>query len=347
MKSRSIVYGLALLLLLLVVMLVLRFPPHRSGQESPATTQNASNVLAGSGPIQNTTVQSSTNVAPPPAGHPIPPSPASRQNPQEVTERFVEGKNVPIEFYGQVIDQDSNALAGVQIEAQVVQLTMPDPAVVEIGSKSIPVERVTGADGRFEINGVQGASFDLDSIKKVGYEAEPTKRGHGPTGGSLDQPVMFKMWSTNIHQQLVTGDKSFPIQPDGRLYFIDLTAGTISETGGGDLKLWVKRPQQIAFGQKYDWSCELDVVNGGLLAEPAGASMNSAPPDGYAPSFQFQQTVGSGWGDTTGPRNFFVRVNGQEYGRISIEMYANYNNQIPGMVHLSYAINPSGSATLR
>jgi len=35
------------------------------------------------------------------------------------------------------------------------------------------------------------------------------------------------MWSTNVHEQLITGGKSFHIEPDGRPYVIDLAKGTL------------------------------------------------------------------------------------------------------------------------
>ena len=61
-----------------------------------------------------------------------------------------------------------------------------------------------------------------------------------------------------------------------------------------------------------------------------------------------RRRIGSGWGDTTGEQRFYVRLNnGQEYGRISIELEAYYNSQIPGMIRLSCTINPSGSRILR
>jgi hypothetical protein len=35
------------------------------------------------------------------------------------------------------------------------------------------------------------------------------------------------------------------------------------------------------------------------------------------------------------------------YGRASIEIMAYYNKQIPGLIHLQYAINPTGSRILK
>jgi hypothetical protein len=264
-------------------------------------------------------------------------------------QQYVEQHNVAVDFYGQFIDQDSNALSDVDIKVTVRHWTMPSPAVLLAGSKDIPLEQKSGTDGRFELTGATGDVFDIQSIQKDGYDVESGKRTFGAVGGSFENPVIFKMWSTNVHEQLITGEKKFPIVPDGRPYVIDLTQGTIAESGAGNLKVWVKRPEQITYGNRYDWSCEMDAINGGLLQESDGnSSMSLAPADGYTPSFQFEQKIGSGWGDSTGAKRFYVTLNnGQAYGRITIELYAYYNDRTPGLIRLSYAINPSGSPILR
>jgi hypothetical protein len=273
----------------------------------------------------------------------------TKSNPQtrvEMLRQSLEMKNVPTDFYGRVVDQDSNSLSGVKIKVNVRhwELTVNDL------SRSISVERETDADGLFHIDGATGDVFDIDYIQKNGYELEPnTKPGYGVIGGSFSDPVIFKMWRSDIHEPLVTGKKSFQIIPDGRTYIIDLSKGTIAESGEGDLKIWAKRPAPIVFGQRYDWSCEIDTVNGGLLQETdVYSSMYLAPADGYTPSFKFEQKIGNGWGDSTGTKRFYVMLkNGQEYGRISIELFAYYNDHILGLIRIEYAINPSGSHILR
>jgi hypothetical protein len=236
---------------------------------------------------------------------------------------------------------------GAKVKVKVRHWTVIVPAPFGASGGMIHVQLETDSGGLFEIRGVTGDGFDVESITKEGYELEPSQRTYGATGGSLAEPVIFKMWSTDIHEKLITGGKSFHIVPDGRPYVIDLTKGTIAESGDGDLKVWVKRPEQITYGKRYDWSCEMDVINGGLLAA-SDSSMYFAPTDGYAPSFQFEQKIGSGWGDTTGPKRFYVRLNnGQMYGRITIELFAYYNDRVPGMIRIQYALNPSGSRILR
>ena len=264
-----------------------------------------------------------------------------------MTKEFVEGKNAPVDFYGQVIDQDSNALSGVDIKVSIRHWTVPDPLVPEIGSKDIQLEQNSDANGRFEIHGETGDGVGV-GLTKDGYEAEPGQRSFGPVGGSFDQPVVFKMWSTNIHEKLITGEKSFHIVPDGRPYFINLTDDTITESGEGDLKVWVQYTNQVVHGQLYDWSSGIEVINGGLLEEPFGSVMYSAPADGYVPSFRLQQQIKGGQSGEIGDRCFYLALkNGQEYGRMNINLYAPYGYISPGLIHISYAINPSGSRILR
>src|ERR1700728_1013329 len=47
-------------------------------------------------------------------------------------QREIDSRNVPIEFYGQFIDQDSNAIPDVNIKVAVVHLTMPDSAMTDL-----------------------------------------------------------------------------------------------------------------------------------------------------------------------------------------------------------------------
>jgi len=266
---------------------------------------------------------------------------------------LVENKNAPINFWGLVADQDGNPLEGVKIAGDTRTWYVTD--TLGFDSRFPKFNTVSDTNGKFEIRDASGDVLAIKSLEKEGYEPEPHALRefgyHTSERFSADpnSPIVFKMWKTNIHEQLITGQKSFQIVPDGRTYLINLTKGMITESGEGDLKVWVKRPGPIVFGQRYDWSCEVDAISGGILQETdVHSSMYSAPVDGYIPAFQFEQKVSSGWGDTTGTKRFYVMLNnGQEYGRISIELFAYYNDHIPGLIRIQYAINPSGSRILR
>jgi hypothetical protein len=346
MRPRFFIFILVIVLLIVVV-LFWRHPAHPSANSEQAQTtgQSTNAPQAQSSPVRN-----APSATPSPSANQ---TIAQKGETPEQAKREIESANLPVDFFGLVIDQNSNPIPGVIIKSGVRHWEMPDishllPGAKILGaSRDIPMEATTGPDGRFELTGASGDVFGV-LLFKDGYDAESEKNGFGAGGNySYENPVVFKMWPTNLHEDLISGKKSFHVVPDGRPYFINLTNSTISESGTGDLKVWIKRPTQITYGSPYDWSCEVDVINGGLQAT-SDYAMWMAPANGYTPSFQFEQSIGSGWGDSTGERRFYVTLNnGQEYGKITIELYAYYNNQIPGLVRLSYAINPSGSRILR
>ncbi len=255
-----------------------------------------------------------------------------------------EAKNIPLDFYGRVVDQDDKPLSKTRIDLRLRHWT------TAYAGNSVPINLETDTSGLFHAHGATGDAFDIESISKADYELEPnTPRGFRAEGGSKDAPVIFKMWRSDVKEQLVEGTKSMALVPDGRVYSIDLKNGTITESGTGDLKVRIQRPAQITLGEKYDWSCQVIAENGGLLEETdAHSSMFMAPTNGYSQSFQFEQKVVGGWGNSTGPKRFFLNLgDGRSFGRISIEIWASYNSLATGRIRIQYVLNPSGSRILR
>ena len=244
MRPRFLIYTLLLASAILVVTFLLRPAKQTALQTAaaPETIQSASNApVSASNVIQNTLSQQTTTS--------ILPENPKEESYQEKTERLVRDANAPYEtpimFYGRVIDQDSNSLPSVKINASIYfeHLFMPTASDdYTITNNLIHPQRETDLDGRFEITGEKGRNLTIESIQKNGYEVEPDYCPHtfGASAGSLENPVVFKMWSTNIHEQLITGEKKFQIVPDGKPYFINLMKGEISQTESGDLKVWVK-----------------------------------------------------------------------------------------------------------
>ena len=261
--------------------------------------------------------------------------------------KMLEAQNKPVELWGKVVDQDGASLSGVTVETEINHFAWPPEQ--NPNGISTKQEITTDADGRFHVSDNSATGIHV-MLQKAGYEQE-SRNGYGSNGqnGRQENPAILKMWNTNTHQHLITGENSFHVIPDGRSYFINLTDDTISESSGGDLKVWIQYTNQVVRGQFYDWSAGMDVINGGLL-ETNSDQMFIAPIDGYVPSFQLKGQIKGGQTGNIGDRRFYVMLkNGREYGRIEIEMVAPYNLSmgIPGMIRLSYAINPSGSRILR
>jgi hypothetical protein len=254
----------------------------------------------------------------------------------------LEAQNVPIVFYGRVVDQTSNGLPEVTISTMVRHWDATNSGA------GIRVQRVTDADGTFEISGVTGDAFSVESIQKQGYDLEPGQHSFGPIGTSPNDPFVFKMWRSDTKQNLITGQKAFHLVPDGRLYAIDLRQGLITEqSNSGDFKVWIKRPDDVHPGEKFDWNCGLQVLNGGVLEETnAYSAMFIAPTEGYSNEFKFEAP--KGWPDSLGPKRFYLQLGGTKmFGRATIEFYAYYNQDVPALIRIEYALNSSGAVTLR
>jgi hypothetical protein len=285
--------------------------------------------------------------------------PEQRSARPEVVRAQNEAQNVPVYFYGLVVDQDTNPVQNVTVDIEVSQWLVDQTTAVT--EKTTRLQKQTGPDGRFEVSGMTASVVTVKGFTKEGYEPEMRKPRYGDYGAQstgFDHPAVFNLWSTNFHEQLITGNKSFEIVPDGRPYLINLMEGTISQSGTGDLKVWIQYTNQVVRGQICDWSAEIQVTDGGLL-EVTQAVMNSgffpdppfamysAPGGGYVPSFRLAAQIRGGQEGEIGNRYFYLRLNGgKEYGRMSINLFAPYGRLHPGLVSIAYAINPSGSRSL-
>lgn len=260
----------------------------------------------------------------------------------------------PQDFYGKVIDRDGKPLKDVSANAEI---TLNDGSYGETNRKKYSTS--TGSNGLFEFTGLHGASLGV-TISKPGYENEWRNDAYkGPDGGrsTPTDRTIYRMWSTNIHEALITGTKKFEIVPDGRPYFISLKNGVISEQESGDLKVWVQYTNQVVQGRLYDWSAGIEVINGGLWEAPrvyngfvdlGYVPMFTAPANGYVPSFSYKAQIKGGQSGEIGNRFFYLLLNGgKEYGKMGIDLYAPYGRLHPGLICISYAINPSGSRILR
>ena len=263
--------------------------------------------------------------------------------------------NVPISLYGRVLDQDNNPLSGVRVVVSVRQWFHPT-ASVGLDSIFPKTELTTDAGGYFQLANGSGDALSIEELTKEGYEAEPKAlRGFGYNTSErfnpdANQPVVFRMWKAGTKQLLVTGDKFLPINPDGRVYTLDLLKGTLAEgESEGDLRLTIKRSLDAAWGKKYEWSFELAGINGGLKEEADPyESMYLAPSEDYAKKVTMAFRPGEeGW--TYGiSKHFYVKTrNGQVYGRMDVEIQAFYLKDKQGRFGIKYAVNPAGECLLR
>lgn len=274
----------------------------------------------------------------------------NRKSLPEMVERAIENDNKPIDFYGLIIDQNSNPVPDITVKAGIRHWTKMDPAFVEfgLGSTQIEIEKVTGSDGRFEISGVSGDTFGVLPVPKDGYLLSPkAPRGFGSgTSGSYENPVIFKMWKKGPEEHLVGGNHVFGID-SGKAYTLDLLAGKKNAgKSDGDVLVSITRPAGVKARDRYPWSFSIQAIQGGFAEpEPDDEFMYIAPASGYQPTIEMQFDPNSpSWTPVASERLFFSSRNGQVYGSATIEIDSVYN--VHSAIQINYTLNPNGSRNL-
>lgn len=355
MKSRFWIFILVLALVALAI-LFWRHPVQPAGNiekihqavpasASPTETTNISpNAAPNAGASQistnNVNISAATNLPP-----------AELRNLQ--IKQAIEGMNVPISFYGRVIDQESNGLPGVVIVLHIMQ---PRVGIDFAIPKNMPkFERTTDANGYFSVEGISGSDLDIESVDKRGYRLSPKtemgyRYGQSPVPFYPDpsKPVIIKMWKElETKESLVTGSHVFGID-SGKIYTLDLIQGKKFEgQANGDLRVSITRPIVINSKDRYPWSYSIEVISGGLVeASPDDEFMYLAPEAGYEPKLaRVFDPADSDWNMEIN-KQFFIRTrDGRVYGRVQVSVYADYN--VHSAIEVNYALNPNASRNLQ
>jgi hypothetical protein len=257
--------------------------------------------------------------------------------------------NVPINFYGKVVDQKAIPVAGASIRLKYREYLQVAPNVPAENNPT--VELATDANGRFELTGVQGDAVSIEDISKSGYQLSgKTSLSYAYAEETLSpdpsSPVIFKLWKKQGADRLVTGDKFYGVVPDGRVYTLDLLAHKKTEGGqdAGDLKVSVQRPEKADRKTKFDWSFSIDGISGGVIESPDDF-LNLAPETGYQAHYQFRMVASNpDWVPEVTKQFYIQSRDGKIYSRITVEVIPDYKDK--SVFSVKYFVNPTGSRNL-
>lgn len=188
----------------------------------------------------------------------------------------------------------------------------------------------------------------MEQMTKDGYELSPKiPRNYGITGGSTEDPVIFQMWKKGISESLIQGSKFYGIIPDGRTYTIDFLQQKKIEgdNASGDIKVSIVRPKVVVPREKFDWSFDIEGVQGGLV-ETQDEFMYLAPEAGYQPKYVVNMLANDpNWKREIDKLQFYFQSrDGKVYGRFVVDIIPDYNEQ--SVFNVRYAVNPNGSRNL-
>jgi hypothetical protein len=256
--------------------------------------------------------------------------------------------NVPITFYGKVVDQNNQPVPEVKVRLQVRVGYFTSPTTGK--ERWDPVSLETDADGKFVLSNVKGGFVQFNAIEKEGYKLLPRQAKEGymyfPPQIHPDptNPVVFKMWKKRGAEPLVSSSWHGKMASDGATNRFDLLRGARSDDGS--LEIICKRTPLSSpppGNAHFDYSFEI-AVNGGAIQTTADEFTYLAPESGYSTSYKVAQKADDPkwWGRVT--QEFYIKTADGHYGRLSVDWYASQN--APNHLDWDCSINPSGSRNL-
>jgi len=262
-------------------------------------------------------------------------APLKEQEPslQEKSLAIAREEMVDIVFYGKVVDENENAVAGAEIKFAVHDLSK---------SARTEYQTVSDANGLFSLTGIQGRWMGIN-LSKDGYYT-PVKENRSYeyynrfakiAEPDLDNPVVFHLRKKGDAEAMIHLEKQVPIQLNTPVT-VDLKIGKIG-SADGQLQVTLLENQ----GKLKQWSMVLTMNQGGII--PAMEEFPTiAPEDGYssAVTLDIDSQLPPSWIGVYKGGRFYVRLQ-EGYGLIEVKM-------VPGgeYFRLTTYFNPSGSSNL-
>jgi hypothetical protein len=253
--------------------------------------------------------------------------------------------NIPINFYGKVIDQAGKPVVGAKVNLEVQANYFEENRSEQ---KQFPLE--TDQNGDFTLTGAYGAIVKVLSIEKDSFElTKKVNRGYSYTlpaefRPDPKNPVLFKMWKQRGKEALVGSSWHGKVASDGTTNRFDMLHGRRSSDGALEIVCKRMSPAQRTPGNdRFDYKFEITVVGGGI--QPTGDEFTYlAPESDYVASFTVEQKADAPKWRPDVTQEFYIKTTDGHYGRLFVEWYA---WQTPtGHCEWNCSINPSGSRNL-
>lgn len=263
-----------------------------------------------------------------------------------------------IEFWGKVIDQHDEAVAGVAVTATITTYQIPPP-----GFKPQPTtiySASTDTNGVFYIKGRPGRGFTIETMKKEGYVLPPALQSRtdnlflynydqlDPKGFKADRgfPVEFRMWKLEKPEKLVEQRVRTAIPYDGKPITYDLLTGHETQSGGDFRVTLMRNPQQIRWGQRnYEWTITFEAIDGGLI-ETSDRFTYLAPETGYNSKITIHMAADAQqWRDEETVSFFLKSIDGKHFGRVEVTYMVGSDQKETGFKYHSF-VNANGSRNL-
>lgn len=237
---------------------------------------------------------------------------------------FAKRNNVPIAFYGRVVDQDSRPLQGVTVEYTLTAIpTIPVPwGPSEIKNDTC----VTDQNGLFSVEGKRGSGLDITGLAKQGYrksgyyqQADVSYEPHDPQRHMPDskKPVEFMM----IREDLPKADKVYDRQLQ-----LNWNAETTTADFGldiGKLEFTASRTGRDANNttKKFEWEVKMR-ADGFTMMKLPNESTRMAPLVGYTSNGQVGFSLDEKEWESASDESYAISTDSGKYGLMTLKIYA-------------------------
>jgi len=247
---------------------------------------------------------------------------------------------VPIEFYGQVVDQTLRPVRNATIHFRWTNLS---------NNGTGRSDTVSDDSGLFHLGGVNGKRLSVQIEKRGYYRSEGSFKSFEFSNPGEDiyyepdknEPVVFHLQKAGEGAHIFKKSIKIFLPNPGSSMNVDLNNGSIGSVGQLVVQTWKPWPPK-PISPHYDWKVELTIANGGFSDAPEEFAFE-APETGYNPSLAVDMPAsrGNNWNVSAEKTLYFTFGEPKRYGRLHFRTDGNSR-----YVFIDYVFNPSGSRNL-
>lgn len=272
---------------------------------------------------------------------------APKSKDQEMFQVLSTENNVPIVFYGKLVDQFGSPVA----DAQITGTTIIRNGFTEGGGR---FTAVSDSSGYFKLDCGRGESLGV-MPRKPGYSVASLNGGGFYTHlkpeserqhPDPNNPVVIKMWKLQGAEPLIKINQRYRTPFSSESLHFDLLAEQIVPTGG-DIEIRVRRtPGTVSERTRAEWGVTLAAIHGGIV-DSAGTERVTywAPDEGYRDyeEFLFSTNAPNKWFGGFNHEFYLKSRNGKVYAKVAISFSINQEPADPMDVTFKGIANTNSS----
>ncbi|MFZ4766675.1 MAG: carboxypeptidase-like regulatory domain-containing protein, partial [Roseimicrobium sp.] len=237
----------------------------------------------------------------------------------------------PIEFYGKVVDEKEQPVAGATVEISW------NGTVEKYGGDGVGKRKLTSdANGVFVLSGEEGKGITVLASKDGYYRRKSWNGGSFEYAGfwepnyiepDRDKPVLFRLVKRPVAEPTYhVGQRSIAKPPTWQIR-IDLLAQQAETSVAGDIELRIIRPPNPGYQHPLDWQLKIEGQSGAEISLSEEEFMLRAPDEGYQKVVTKEYTQVRG--NSIEIVKFYVRNKARKlYAAVSLEVTPYYPNPI-------------------